>query len=688
MSTQHEVNRRTFLGMCSAAGIASTVFAEALWGIAQSPAPKPESSAPPKPDSSTTPKPAQTSAAKPAEAGENELPKTTKITPEMIAGAAAVAGLKFPADQVQMMADNLNSALGAYRQIWALAIANSVAPALLFDPVLPGQGYENQRRPAKWSRVAAAETPKNIEDAAFYSVRQLGELVRNKRVSATNLTEMYLERLKRYDPVLHFVVTLTTDRALVQAKELDRELAAGKYRGPLHGIPWGAKDLLAVKGYPTTWGAAGFENQKFDEDATVVKRLDAAGAVLVAKLTLGALAQGDVWFGAVTRNPWKVTQGSSGSSAGPGSATAAGCVGFAIGSETLGSISSPSTRNGVTGLRPTFGFVPRTGAMALSWSMDKLGPMCRAVEDCAAVLGAIAGPDDQDRCAMHNAAFNWDAALDAKALRVGYLKSDFELPPQAPEPPREEKNLTEDEKKKREEERANRELFRARRVYDKKFDDAALEKLRSLGFDLKPVELPKLPVAAMRSMLIAEAAAAFDELTRSGRDRLLTAQTANDWPNTFRAARFIPAVEYINASRARTLLMQQTAAVFKNFDAIVAPTGSTQLLVTNMTGHPAVILPHGFRGPDAPVGRDPEADIRFGGGPGTPLSLTFLGNLFGEPKLLAVAKAYQDATGFHLKHPNIPTAPTEPFPAGLKLKARRHDFSPWESFAEDGLAFA
>ena len=668
MTTQKEVNRRTFLGICSAAGIASTVFADALWGVTQT-APKPEQGSGPKPDQPAT-----------APAENAELPKNTKITAEMIAAAAAIAGLRFPPEQVQMLVDNLNSALGSYRQIWALMLANSVAPALIFDPVLPGQSFDTQKRTARLARMASPATPKNIEDVAFYNLRQLGELLRNKRVSSANLTEMYLERLKRYDPVLHFAVTLTTDRAQAQAKEADRDLAAGKYRGPLHGIAWGAKDLLAVKGYPTTWGAAGFEKQNIDQDATVVKRLDAAGAVLVAKLTLGALAQGDVWFGAVTRNPWNVKQGSSGSSAGPGSATAAGCVGFAIGSETLGSISSPSTRNGVTGLRPTFGFVPRTGAMALSWSMDKLGPMCRAVEDCAVVLDAIYGPDQQDRSAMHNAAFNWDATLDPKKLRIGYLEKDFELPPQQPEPPREQKELSEADKKRQEEERANRELFRARRAYDKKYDDAALAKLRSLGFDLKPVELPKLPAAAMRSMLLAEAAAAFDELTRSRRDAQLTAQTANDWPNTFRAGRFIPAVEYINASRARTLLMQQMAAVFKNFDVIVAPTNSTQLLITNLTGHPAVILPHGFRGPDAPVGRDPETDIRFGGGPGTPLSLTFLGDLFGEAKLVALAKAYQDATDFHLKHPEIPTTPTEPFPAGLKLRGAVSD--PFEALLD------
>src|SRR5215510_8602 len=275
---------------------------------------------------------------------------------------------------------------------------------------------------------------------------------------------MYLGRLKKYDPTLKFTVTLTEERALAQAKKADAEMAAGKYRGPLHGLPWGAKDLLATKGYRTTWGAGGFENQVIDENAVVVQRLDKAGAVLIAKLTLGALAQGDVWFGGITRNPWNTNQGSSGSSAGPASATAAGCVAFGIGSETLGSISSPSTRCGCTGLRPTFGRVPRTGAMALSWTMDKLGVLCRAVEDCAIVLDAIYGPDGKDRT-VHNAAFNWDAAVDWRKLRVGYLKKDFELPPKPPEPAveavKDQKEMTPEEKEAQEKTRKQREQDRA-----------------------------------------------------------------------------------------------------------------------------------------------------------------------------------------------------------------------------------
>jgi Asp-tRNA(Asn)/Glu-tRNA(Gln) amidotransferase A subunit family amidase len=518
--------------------------------------------------------------------------------------------------------------------------------------------FETERRPSRISKVsaiAAPGAPKNLEEVAFASVRELAELVRTKKVSSVALTEMYLERLKRYDTTLKFVVTLTEERALAQARAADREIAAGKYRGPLHGLPWGAKDLLAAKGYRTTWGAGGFENQMIEEDATVVKRLDDAGAVLVAKLTLGALALGDNWFGGVTRNPWHTGQGSSGSSAGPASATAAGCVAFSIGSETLGSISSPSTRCGCTGLRPSFGLIPRTGAMALSWSMDKLGPICRAVEDCALVLEAIYGPDGADP-SVKNAAFHWDAELDWRKLRVGYLKADFEpRPPEQAQATAEEPAATPEEQKKRDEQKRRREAARARAEYDRKYNDAALAKLREMGVTLIALEMPKFPYQSMVNMLSAEAAAAFDELTRTGKDKLLTSQKAFDWPNSFRSARFIPAVEYIQASRARRMAMDAVAKVFEGVDVIVAPTnGGEQLVITNLTGHPSVILPNGFRGDDAPKPpTDDPSDFQNAGGPGTPVSLTFLGNLYGEAKLLAFAKAYQDATGFHRKHPEM-----------------------------------
>src|SRR5467141_3289878 len=353
------IDRRNFMKTCSGMGLAGTLLPGVLWAQAQAQGAK-------------------------------------KITKEMIENAAAIADVPIPEEYKEMMLENLNDQAKGYEEIYKLHIPNSVEPALIFDPALPGMKFETERKPIRISKApsaAASGTPNTLEDLASASVRELGEFIRTKKVSSLALTEMYLGRLKKYDPALKFAVTLTEERALAQAKQADAEIAAGKYRGPLHGLPWGAKDLLATKGYRTTWGAGGFENQMFDEDATVVKRLDRAGAVLIAKLTLGALAAGDEWFGGITRNPWNTTQGSSGSSAGPASATAAGCVAFSIGSETLGSISSPSTRCGCTGLRPSFGLVSRTGAMALSWSMDKLGPICRTVEDCALVLDAIHGRD-------------------------------------------------------------------------------------------------------------------------------------------------------------------------------------------------------------------------------------------------------------------------------------------------------
>jgi Asp-tRNA(Asn)/Glu-tRNA(Gln) amidotransferase A subunit family amidase len=577
------------------------------------------------------------------------------ISKEMIDHAAKIAGVAISDEYKAMMLLNLNDHAKGFNEIFELHMPNSVEPALLFRPETSGVNFDAQKFPMRMSEAPAISVPKNPDELAFLTVRELSELVRTRKISATSLTNLYLERLKRYDSKLKFVVTLTEERALAQAQEADREIAAGKYRGPLHGLPWGAKDLLAAKGYPTTWGAGGFEKQFIAEDATVVKRLDEAGAVLVAKLTLGALANGDHWFGGITRNPWNPQQGSSGSSAGPASATAAGCVAFSIGSETLGSISSPSTRCGCTGLRPTFGFIPRTGAMALSWSMDKLGPICRSVEDCALVLDAIHGPDGKDRAVAQNAAFNWNANLDWRSLRVGYLKKDFEPASESQQTQTaEETTATPEERERREKTRKRREASRVRAVYDRKFSEAALEKLREMGVNLVAVEMPKLPYDAMVMMLESEAAAAFDELTRTGRDKLLTAQGPDDWPNSFRTARFFPAVEYIQASRARRLAMDAVGNVFSRFDVIVTPTFSQQLVITNLTGHPALILPNGLRGSDAPLPASfaDGADENVGG-PGTPVSITFLGNLFGEAKLLALARAYQEATGFHKLHPKL-----------------------------------
>ncbi len=620
--------RRHFLAWTGRFGLASTLFPGTLWTLA-------------------------VQAQQQRDGGTAGLP-LPKITPELIEQAAGIAGVNIAPEYRQMMIEGLNAQREASAALRRLHLPNSVPPAYIFDPLPPGARVNQEKKQARYSQAPAIATmPANLEELAFAPVVELGDLVRRRKVSSTALTQMYLARLKRYNPVLHFVITLTEERAAAQAREADREIAAGRYRGPLHGLPWGAKDLLAVAGYPTTWGAGGFETQHFDEDATVVKRLDAAGAVLVAKTALGALAEGDKWFGGRTRNPWNPNQGSSGSSAGSASATAAGCVAFAIGSETLGSISSPSTRCGATGLRPTFGFVPRTGAMALSWTMDKLGPICRAVEDCAVVMTAIYGPDGQD-LATRDAAFNWDADYDWKRLRVGYFKDEFEDDRRAAASATPQAAAATPAEKNQEERERLRAAYRARRAYDRKYDLAALDKLRSMGVELVPVKLPDLPYGAMVPLLEAEAAAAFDELTLTGRDRLLTEQGPEDWPNTFRTARFYPAVEYIQANRARTLAIRQVSELFKTVDIVVASSNSEQLVVTNLTGHPALIQPNGVRGDDAPqppaTGTGDDDQV---GGPGTPVSITFLAGHYEDAKLCAFGRAYQQATGFGRLHPKL-----------------------------------
>jgi Asp-tRNA(Asn)/Glu-tRNA(Gln) amidotransferase A subunit family amidase len=527
-------------------------------------------------------------------AGEDTL----RIKAENIAGAEKIIGLEFTQTERDSMLQDLIDNLKSYLALRAVEIPNSIPSAMEFNPIPVGFKIEKEKSRFVASKARKLERPANLEDLAFWSVRDLAELIRTRKVTSTELTKMYVERLKKYGPKLECVITLTEERALERAKQADEEIAAGKYRGLLHGIPYGAKDLLAVKGYKTTWGAMPYKDQTIDEDAEVIKKLDDAGAVLVAKLTMGALAWGDVWYGGMTRNPWNLEQGSSGSSAGSASATAAGLVPFAIGTETWGSIVSPSTRCGDTGLRPTYGRVSRTGAMALSWSMDKIGPICRAVEDCAIVFDAIRGADGIDQTLI-DAPFNYDPKVNLKKLRIGYLKKLFE----------------ED--------------------YDNKANDAAtLVCLRELGCELVPVELPDYPVDAIAFILSAEAAAAFDELTRSGRDDLMVRQTRDAWPNVFRASRFIPAVEYIQANRLRYLIIQDMRKL--DVDVYLSPSfGGSNLLLTNLTGHPCVVLPNGF---------DEE---------GSPTSITFMGRLFGEAKLLAVAKAYQDATDFHLKHPPL-----------------------------------
>jgi Asp-tRNA(Asn)/Glu-tRNA(Gln) amidotransferase A subunit family amidase len=596
-----------------------------------------------------------------------------RITAEMIDQAAALADVPVAPDQRAAMLSILNTNRKGFDDLRALNMPNSIPPAIIFDPMPPGQtptplpAGADPRKALNVSpspAIASREVPTDLNELAFCTVRELGELVRRKKVSSLALTEMYLGRLKKYNTKLNFYVTLTEERALNQAKEADRELAAGKYRGPLHGIPWGGKDLLAVKGYPTTWGAGGFEDQHFDEDATVVKRLDAAGAVLIAKLSLGSLAQGDRWFKGQTKNPWNPAQGSSGSSAGPGSATAAGCVGFSIGSETTGSISGPSTRCGCTGLRPTYGFVPTTGAMTLSWTLDKLGPITRSVEDCALVMQAIYGPDGHD-LTVANAGFQWNANFNWKKLRIGYLKEDFEQPWLQPTPAPA-ADATAEEKAAYERRKAAEPAALAAREYDRKYDLAALEVFKRMGVQLIPVAFPKFPYDALRLIINTESAAAFDWLTLTGRDKLLSERSGSSWPNSWRVARFTPAVEYLQAMRVREQIIRQFAVLFSQVDIIVAPTSgpSNQVSVTNQTGHPAVIVPNGLRGKDAPippafgggpggVGAGAGAAGNQGGGPNTPVSLTFLGSLYKDAETCAFAHAYQQAAGFLGLHPPL-----------------------------------
>jgi len=528
---------------------------------------------------------------------EGELP----FTRSDIASAEKLIALEFTDAERDSMQGDLADYRKGYEALRDVPIANDVPPALVFNPMpgrTPHAPDESHAKRIEWSKPHLVKRPANLEEVAFWSVRDLAELIRTRQVTSTELTQMYLARLKRYAPKLECVVNFTEARALASARQADEEIAKGHYRGILHGIPYGAKDLLAVKGTPTTWGSAPYKDQMLDQTATVVQRLDDAGAVLIAKLTLGELAWGDVWFGGMTRNPWNLEEGSSGSSAGSASATSAGCVAFAIGTETWGSIVSPSTRCGVTGLRPTFGRVSRAGAMALSWSMDKIGPICRTVEDCGIVLDAIRGPDGLDP-AVVDAPFTYSAKTKLSDLKIGYVKSLFD----------------ED--------------------YPNKSNDAAtLEKLRSLGATLIPIELPHIPSAPLATILTAEAAAAFDDLTRSNRDDLMKRQTRDAWPNTLRAARFIPAVEYIQANRARTLLMREMEKL--PVDVYITPAfGGDNLLYTNLTGHPCVVVPNGFSEK------------------GTPTSITFMGKLFEEGNVMTVAKAYQDATDFHLKHPPL-----------------------------------
>ena len=583
--------------------------------------------------------PAAVAGAVGAKVAAQGTPAAGPIKPGTIDAAEAIAGLDLHQDEEAAIAGGLNNRLRTFQQLRNTNVPLDTELAVLFTPVLPGKPPKGPATPHAALRYTRApmtlRRPANLEDVAFWPIARLAALVERRLVSSTELTQMYLSRLKRYQPTLNFYVTLTEDLALRQAAEADREIKAGKYRGPLHGLPWGAKDLLATKGIRTTFGAEPYVDQVIDYDATVVERLRQAGAVLAAKLTLGALAQGDRWFGGRTNNPWNPAQGSSGSSAGPGSATAAGCVAFAIGTETRGSIISPSSVNGVVGLRPTYGRVSRYGAMALSNTMDKLGPMCRYVEDAVLVLNAIYGPDQHD-LSVTDAAFRWNPDLPLTGVRVGYVRSGFDATagrgagaPAAGAPaggaggaaaPGGGRGGATPEQQEQQ-----RQIYRD-----------VIEVYRKLGAKLVPVDLPDLSISNQISFILdVEAAASFDELTRSGEvNQLQTGTSRSTWPNTFRSARFIPAVEYLRAQRARTILMQQFDRFMSQFDVLLSAGADATLSATNLTGHPAMAVKCGFLN-------------------NTPRILMLTGQLFDEATMCRVALAYEQATEWKDKHPTL-----------------------------------
>lgn len=524
--------------------------------------------------------------------------KAGEITPISIDAAADLIGLSFSPSEKDSMIAALTTQRNNFDILRKTKLENSVAPALIFNP-LPQGFYPNQlQKPYDWGLPTAVTLPEKENDIAYLPLYQLAVLMKNKQISSERLTKIYLDRIKTYADTLQCLITLLEGPALQKAREMDRELASGKYRGPLHGIPYGIKDLLSVKGTKTTWGANPYRDQSFDETATVVEKLNEAGGVLVGKFTLGALAMGDIWYGGVTKNPWNPSQGSSGSSAGSASAVSAGLVPFAIGTETLGSIVSPSTRNGVTGLRPTYGRVSKYGAMALSWSMDKIGPISRSALDNAIVLAVINGRDEKDPSTIP-AAFNYSAKNDVKKLKIGYFKAFFEG------------------------ERAS------------KNDQTVIEILKNHGIELHPLELKtSMNPGPLVNMLVVEGAAAFDELTRLDLDDQLVAQSRNSWPNIFRAARLIPAVEYVQMSRQRSLLIAEMHELMKDYDVIVTPSfAGQQLQITNLTGHPALCMPNGF------------AEN------GSPTSITLLANLFEEEKLIMLGRFIQENTDWQAKRP-------------------------------------
>ena len=544
------------------------------------------------------------------------------ITTNTIAEAEKLAAVKFTQAERQMMLETLGTQLERFKERQTYTLPNNLATATRFDPRLPGTTTKEQNNRVTGSVPTSRLLPSNDRDIAFSSITELSEWIRTGQISSSRLTEIYIERLRRLGPELECVVTMTENLAREQAAQADQEISAGNYIGPLHGIPWGAKDLLATEQILTTWGAGPYRNQILSENAKCVELLHNAGAVLVAKLTLGALAFGDVWYGGKTRNPWNTDEGSSGSSAGPAAATAAGLVGFSIGSETLGSIVSPSMRCGPCGLRPTYGRVSRAGAMALAWSLDKLGPICRTVEDTGHVLAAINGYDPADAGSI-DMPFEFDANANTEGLKVGYIPALFE------------------------DDNAN------------DVERSALQATRNLGIDLVEIELPSEPFSALITILEVEAAAAFEELTLTDRDEELIAQGPSNWPNRMRQWRFTPAIELIQAERIRLQVMKSMHKIYDQVDVILAPSFSPLLLITNMTGHPSLTLRAGFiqskaRGSapsDVPTDRisDNRTDIEHR----VPHGITLCGRLFEEGRLLNLGTALENFFGVWRERPPV-----------------------------------
>ncbi|MCW6508738.1 amidase [Lichenifustis flavocetrariae] len=533
------------------------------------------------------------------------------LSTQSIAAAEDLAGVRYTEAERALMLDNLSGQIALAHRRRAVRLPHDLAPATRFDPRLPGFVLPSPSPRDAYQENAQTLLPDEAQDICFAPVTSLSGWIRNRAITAERLAQLYLDRIARFGPKLECMATVTADLAMEQARRADALLAAGTYLGPLHGIPWGCKDLLDTSGILTGWGAEPYADRVPMTDATVVQRLTAAGAVLVAKLTLGALAYGDIWYGGVTRNPWNLNEGASGSSAGSGAATAAGLVGFSLGTETLGSIVAPSLRCGTTGLRPTFGRVPRTGAMPLCWTLDKIGPMCRSVADTALVLAAINGADPADPCSI-DVPFGLDATATVAGLRLGYYPADF-----------------------------------AEAGADD-LDRAMLDHARALGLTLVELSRPDLPYDALMNVLFAEAAASFEHLTLDDTDDSLTWQEPGSWPNTFRKARFLSAVDHIQLDRLRRRVMQDMDQAFQGVDAMIGPClAGPMLIITNFSGHPSLTLRCGFR--QSPT-RQPLslAEARLDQGQvGTgetftvPHAISLYGRLFDEATILRIGRAME-----------------------------------------------